>query len=189
MKNGGVLCHPVSYVWRRGFQRTSRVGPLRGHFYCSNSKIVQVSALPVIRSACSFANTVIAPVSRWWSQLLLRPSGAVNEIRLMDRLRVPCQLESQSMSLRWKFQFKLVGIISIVVSVSISFQKIPVGFRLYFHFPIKGTRCSNVKIRVKVDLISMIFQFPWKIPVRFLSSFRFLIREPQVSILNFKSES
>jgi len=29
--------------------------------------IMQMSALPVIRSACSFANTVTAPVLRWWS--------------------------------------------------------------------------------------------------------------------------
>ena len=37
-------------------------GQLRGHFYCSNSMIMQISARPDIRSACSFANTDVAPI-------------------------------------------------------------------------------------------------------------------------------
>ena len=47
------------------FFRTREISMgVRGHFYCSNSMIMQVSARQDIRSASSFANTDIAPISR-----------------------------------------------------------------------------------------------------------------------------
>jgi hypothetical protein len=56
-------------------ERAQLINPTKGgsaplnppESYCSNSTVMQVSARPDIRSACSFANTATAPGSHWWS--------------------------------------------------------------------------------------------------------------------------
>jgi hypothetical protein len=63
------------WKWPGNLYNLTLINPTKGgsaplnppESYCSNSTVMQVSARPDIRSACSFANTATAPGSHWWS--------------------------------------------------------------------------------------------------------------------------